>query len=143
MEALAAFGIACNVIQVMDFAAKTASKCREIAETGSTNELLDYDRTSEQLAGLLEGLKISIDDAPKPLGKEDQELYDFSKECCAVAQELQSKLEDLTGATQARKRRKVSQLAKTLVSSGSIRKICRRLEGYERTLNTSLLVRLR
>jgi hypothetical protein len=46
MEAIAAFALACNVVQFVDFGLRTASRCQEIYNEGMTIEHEDLDYTS-------------------------------------------------------------------------------------------------
>lgn len=143
MEAIVAFGLACNVVQVVDFALKVTSKCAEIARTGSTLEVQDYQNTSNQLANLTEGLNAAIDRAPKPLTRDDQDLLDLSRKCSGAAAELQHKLEELSTTKNRGKRNVIGKAFKTFTSDRAIRDLHRRLTEYERVLNTRILVRMR
>jgi hypothetical protein len=90
MEAIAAFALACNVIQVVDFALKAASKCQQIYKEGRTIEQQDLDYTSKHLAEISEKLSDSIGNAPtnKPLTKDDHELQDLALKCAESARNL-------------------------------------------------------
>src|ERR1700761_5379492 len=112
MEAIAAFSLTCNVAQVVDFALKVSSKCKEIARTGSTVEVQDYRNTSKQLANLTESLNASVNSAPKPLTKDDRGLLDLSKKCSQAASELEVRLEELSTTKNQRKRNVFSKAVK-------------------------------
>lgn len=49
MEAIAAFGLACNVMQVIDFSFTLAKECREILENGS---LQDHDQLNDVVSAI-------------------------------------------------------------------------------------------
>lgn len=142
MEAIAAFSLACNVVQVVDFALKVSSKCKEIARTGSTIEIQDYENTSKQLAELTHSLNASINTTPKPLGKDDQDLLDLSRKCCRVASDLKLKLEELS-VKNGKQRGTLGKAWKTFRDDRSIQDLHKRLKEYEQALNMRLLTRLR
>jgi hypothetical protein len=145
MEAIAALALACNVIQVVDFALKTASKCQEIYNEGRTIEHQDLDYTSKHLAEISEKLNESIQNAQtnKPLTKDDHELQDLALKCVESARNLRDELDKLTIPGRKRKRAAVTKVFMSIRRNDDINKIEERLRGYERVLNTRLLSRLR
>ena len=75
MEALAAFGLAASVLQVVDFSAKVLSSANEIAKNGSTTRNTELSRTAEHLQSLNDSLLQSCGpglEAEGPLSKDDQ-----------------------------------------------------------------------
>lgn len=145
MEAIAAFGLACNVIQVVDFGLKTASKCRQIYKEGATIEVQDLENTSKNLAEVSRDLDAAIRraQAAKPLKKEDHELQDLSVKCSKIAGDLQVELQKLSSESKQSKRASLIKTFKTISRKGTIDDLYKRLSEYERVLNTRLLARLR
>jgi hypothetical protein len=145
MEGIAAFALACNVIQVVDFALKTASKCQQIYKEGRTTEHQDLDYTTKHLAELSEKLSESLKNAKtsKPLTKDDQELQDLALKCEESARDLRGELDRLTTPSRRGRRAAVVKVFKSIRRNGDINEIKDRLGAYERVLNTRLLSRLR
>jgi hypothetical protein len=146
MEAIAAFALTCNVIQVVDFGLKTTSKCQQIYKEGSTIEHQDLDYTSKHLAGISEKLSKSIQDAQtnKPLTKDDYDLQDLGVKCVESARNLRDELDKLTiPGRHGNIAAVLNKAFKSMRRNGDINKIKDRLCAYERVLNTRLLSRLR
>jgi len=140
-EAIAAFSLASNVIQVVDFGLKAASKCKEIYQEGSTSEIRHLERTSKELADLTIGLESSIKAASQPLTKDDHDLKDLSLKCSRAALDLQVELQKLSKGLG--KRGAVIKFVKTYSHKRAIDELHRRLSEYQQVLNTRLLARLR
>lgn len=145
MEAIAAFGLACNVIQVVDFGLKIASKFREIYDEGRTIEHQDLDYTSKHLAEINEKLSASIQNARtnKPLTKDDHELQDLAVKCARSARDLRDELDKLKISGRHGKRAAVFKAFKSIRRNDAINKIRDRLCEYERVLDTRMLPRLK
>lgn len=75
-EALAAFGIACNVMQVVGFVQDGVHMSKAIYETGSLDPQLA--RTTSYLTESSEGLRDSLGHV-LPLGKDEQELLEIAQ----------------------------------------------------------------
>jgi hypothetical protein len=141
MEAIEAFALACNVVQVVDFGLKTASKGREIYNDGRTNEHQDLDYTSKHLAEISENMSVSIQNAPanKPLTKDDHELQDLAGECAKSANDLRDELDKLSIPGRHGKRAALVRAFKSVRKSHAVTRINDWLREYERVLNTRLL----
>lgn len=142
MEAIAAFGLACNVIQVVSFGLEVSSKFKEVQQQGSTVEVQDLENTSNELATLTLGLDSSIKTAPAPLTKDDHDLQELSRKCFKAATDLQVELQKLS-KRKGQKRGTLMKTFVTLIRGGAIQDLHTRLREYERVLNTRLLVGLR
>lgn len=145
MEAIAAFALACNVVQVVDFGLKTASKFGEIYKEGSTIDHQDLYYTSKQLAEITEKLSASIHQAQtnKLLTRDEDQLADLADKCTKCAKDLRKELDNLTLSGGQGKRAALSKAIKSFRRNDGIKKIKDRLGEYERVLNTRLLSRLR
>src|SRR5438552_1076295 len=91
-EAIAALSLAGNIIQVVDFGLKVVSKCKEVHREGTTINIRDLEDMSTHLASLTGHLNCSMQNAPQPLTREDQELKGLSVKCSKLAAELQDEL---------------------------------------------------
>ena len=80
MEAIAAFALACNVVQVVDFSLKIVSKYKEIYNEGTTLGHQDLDYKAKHLAEMSEKLNESILNirTTKPLTKDNSDLQDLA-----------------------------------------------------------------
>jgi hypothetical protein len=145
MEAIAAFSVACNVIQVVDFGLRTVSKCREIYNQGTAIDHQDLDNTSKHLAEINEKLSTSIQNAltNKPLSKDEYELQELAFKCTRTASDLRDELDKLKIFGRRGKRAVLAKAWKSIRRNDTINKIKERLSDYERVLNTRLLLRLR
>ncbi|KAJ5710659.1 hypothetical protein N7488_004815 [Penicillium malachiteum] len=86
-EALAAFGVACNFMQLIGFVKD---------RTGSLDPNLA--QTTEYLTTGLEKLEISLVQF-QPLGADEQELVDIAQGSLVTARELKSELERISGGS--------------------------------------------
>lgn len=80
MEALAAFGVAASVLQVVDFSTTLLSSTKEIVKGGSTVRNLETNTIANDLQALNDGLKRSYgpqDGAAGPLSKDEQVSLSF------------------------------------------------------------------
>lgn len=145
MEAIAAFALACNVVQVVDFGLKTASKCAEIYKDGSSIEHQDLNYTSKHLAEITGNLNASIlhPRTNKPLTQDEHELAELAARCTKTANDLRDELDKLTLSGRQGKRAAVFKAIKSIRRNDCIKKIKDRLGEYESVLNTRLLSRLR
>ena len=138
MEAIAAFSLACNVIQVVDFGIKVASKSRELYRDGTTCESEDLQRTTDHLSQASASLGKSMK------GANDKELETIATECRSAARELLLKLDDLKlGANKnSRGIRAIGRAMKSIRKKDAIKQLQARLETCRRSLDTGILVHL-
>ena len=138
MEAIAALSLACNVIQVVDFGIKVASKSRELYRDGSTSENEDLRHTTDQLFQASTSLEKSMK------GANDKELETIAIECQSAAQKLLLKLDDLKlGANKnSRGIRAFGRAVKSISQKDAITQLQARLEACRRSLDTGILAHL-
>jgi len=141
MEALVAFSIACNVVQVLDFSLKIFRECKQLADSGSTARLDEFNLVSKQLEGLCQGLDRSLASAPKPLGKNDDDLLELAKRCAQAAHDVQARLDEIM-MNKKEPRGKFDKMRKMVTSSRSVTAVYNKLREYERLLSTQILVQL-
>ncbi|KAK0723456.1 hypothetical protein B0T26DRAFT_750728 [Lasiosphaeria miniovina] len=92
LEPLAAYGLTCNVMQVISFASETAPVCKVIFETGTLDPSL-----VKRTAGLSEALTSLgdlLDSAPKPMNSDDQKLLDVAANETSLTQSEIAGIED-------------------------------------------------
>ena len=155
MDPLTAFGIVCNVIQVVDFGLQTLSTCREIALRGSTSANLD----AEYAAGHLRGLSRDLQSCLAPLSPPnptsgnanattatgtlgDKQLQELALRCEQCATELTDMLEKLKVGPNKGKIKAVAKTVETIWKRGQLTAVQNKLENLRRTLDTRILARL-
>lgn len=75
MEALAAFGVAANVLQIVDFSVRLLSTGHQIFLAGSTVKNSELEVVAKDLKALSENIKRTVRPAPSIMGclsKDDQ-----------------------------------------------------------------------
>lgn len=85
MEAIAAFGLACNFLQVTETTLKIAKVLRQAYKHDSTREAENAGRLSDNLSSATGKLQSSMQ---QPLSKDDTELNDIALQCLDKATKL-------------------------------------------------------
>ena len=147
MDPLSAFGLACGVIQVLDFSRKVLVKCRELYKHGASSENEEIESMAKCLTGLSTDLDLanSVRNSGRTtqLYHDDQELLKLAQQCSRTATELVAKLQKLSIQDRFRKRDAVRKAVNGVWKKSTIEGIERRLEQYRRTLDTRILISLR
>ncbi|KAK5465109.1 hypothetical protein LTS15_001672 [Exophiala xenobiotica] len=138
MEALAAFSIACNIVQVLDFSLKLF---REVAQLPSWMNS-PWSRSSSKIFARTQDLDKSLQSAPKPISKSDDNLLKVAQGCSRAAHDVQAKLGEIMTNKKGRRGKLDIMLRKMVTSSRSITALYNKLREYERLLNTQILVQL-
>jgi hypothetical protein len=68
MEALAAFGVAANVLQIVDFSVKLLSTGHQVLQTGSTVNNSELEVVAKDLRALSENIKRTVRPTPTIMG---------------------------------------------------------------------------
>ncbi|KAF7514020.1 hypothetical protein GJ744_006634 [Endocarpon pusillum] len=143
MEGVAAFSLACNVVQIVEFSIKAASIIQQTYSQGRSIENASTQDTSERLNGLSQGLNQSLAaDARQgsPTAAELQ-LQEIAPECSKIALELGRELDLLK--TKGGKRDALRKGLRAIRRKGDIEKQKAKLQDYQRILNIGLIVNLR
>ncbi|QKX56752.1 uncharacterized protein TRUGW13939_03859 [Talaromyces rugulosus] len=93
-EALAVFGIVCNVMQVIGFVKDGAHMAKAIYKTGTLDPSLA--QTIGYIKGGLERLKDSLEKG-RPLIQDEEELLDIANGSLETAEELKAELKKIAG----------------------------------------------
>ena len=138
MEAIAAFSLACNVIQVVDTGIKVASKACELHRDGTTGENEEIQRTTQHLVQASTSLQQSM------INANDKELETVANECQSAADELLVKLDNLKlgGIHKKRKLRAIGKAVKSMTEKDAIKQSQTRLEECRKALDSGVLVHL-
>jgi hypothetical protein len=143
MEAVAALALACNITQIVEYAGKIVLLIRETHKTGASEENIVLEYTAKRLGDLSKTLSTSLNSTPNqlPITSVESELQARASEILKVAEELQSKLNDLKSKGGHRETLRKTYL--TVRKKNDIDKLEKRLRDQEKLLDTGLLVRLR
>ena len=136
MDPVAAFSLACGVIQVIDFSAKAAKKCHELYRDGASSD----NKQIEEMAKHLTGLRTNLD-LTNHVDMDD--LLDLGSKCSSTAEELVTELEKMKVNGPHRKRQAVKKTFKSMLKRKAIDDIQKRLEEYRKLLDSTILVDLR
>lgn len=142
MEPVAAFSLACGIIQVVSFSKDLVHICKALYNQGSLTEHADILASAEHLKSLqskLEGQRLieEVSANPQPI---DAELLELAQKCSQTAQ----KLIDEIGQLKAPRRRDVlKKVVKIRFRQRVLEKLQAQMETYRRTLDTSLIIDLR
>ena len=141
LEPLLALGLACNVMQVIDFASKTTSTCKSIFQSGSPDPALTS--TVAQLTSVFQGLENSLSSAPQPRSRDEHALFEVARGCLTVTADLKAEVAKISNSA--------SKGAYLGAIGGSLKSILRRrkietleksLAAHQKILETHLLVRI-
>ncbi|KAF4586021.1 vegetative incompatibility protein HET-E-1 [Ophiocordyceps camponoti-floridani] len=102
LEALAAFGLACNVMQVIGFVLDGAHVVKTVYNSGCLDENLT-ERTLHLTKGL-QSLEQSLTACPKTSNKDERELLEIARGCLGAASTLKAEMDKIAGDDSKRKR---------------------------------------
>ena len=144
MDAIAAFGLACNVVQVVNFSMDVVSICQELYRGGSLSKYDHLEDMANHLVGLRDSLESPTGQVKQNLGKcQDQALLDLAGRCSTIATELFAELQKLKIRGSPTKRHVISKSARSLWKQGSIDKIRIKLDEYRKILDSRILIGIR
>ncbi|MCJ1471611.1 hypothetical protein MMC13_000251 [Lambiella insularis] len=129
MDPFTTFGVAAGVIQVVDVSSKALNPCGELYKDGSLAKHKDTELMIIYLADTSTQLQTLRSDAPAPATQGDRIIREVSAKCSAAAEDLLNELGKLRLGVQA-------------LWKGNFDEIQKKLECYQKTLNTCLLARL-
>ncbi|KAK7915288.1 hypothetical protein PG985_012991 [Apiospora marii] len=131
MEALAAVGLATNVIAFVDFAAKLLKGAKEISSRGSLAELDQIQNGTTELQRFTKELMAPT--APPRAGA-GKELDRLARECAALANEMIQMLSKINASGQASSLNSVRKSWRALRTKGKLDSIQNRLGAYRESI---------
>lgn len=148
-EALAALGIASNIVQLISFTSDLISKGHEIY-TSADGELVEY-LELETITNHIQTLNSQIAWKPKldkkgkkrTLTKTESRLKELCEGCNDVARHLLTALKDLKAEGKNKRWKSFRQALNSVWNQEKIQNLTERLERYRRTIDTVLLQLLR
>ncbi len=140
-EALVAFGIACNVIQVISFAGDCYTACSDIYHGRPT---IDSHReaAAESMVAASKDLQDYLQSF-SPQDDSERALLETAKQCVRTAQDMHREAQKVTSQYKAGNIRKLaSAFAKGSKQNKKLSRLNDTLCGYRRNMDTQLLVRI-
>jgi hypothetical protein len=142
-EAIAAFGLAANIIQFIDSGRNLISTIWNIYRKGrdGLGEDFDSERTTKDLELVLASLR---PDTTTEDNKSETEISfeKLAEECQTLANELLQKLLQITAVEQGHKRDALKTAFRLIWKEDEIKSHQQRLEGYKHQLNLHFLASL-
>lgn len=142
LEAVAAFALACNIMQVVESAYKTVGACKRIYQTGEPDPALgDY---GGQLRGISDALGTQLKNAVGPLSQDDTRLRDLAVRCTTIANGLTDQIASVSKSAGKRTISSSMRLAvKSRFKQGDLTRWEKDLAKVQSVMETQLLVGLR
>jgi hypothetical protein len=144
LESLAVLGIACNVMQIISFGRETVATCRTVFRTGSVDP--DLDVIVGHLNRVLLDVKTTMSSAPNASDPAEKELFLIAEGCQKIASQLVDEVKAVTSAVAKGKGKPLLATWVVLKSKSREKKVKdleKTLEGYQRTLEMGLLLKIR
>lgn len=144
MEAFAALGIACNILQLISCGLHVASVSKQIYEKGSTDrndEVSEHAKQMTLITASLNSRLIALSNQGN-LSREQQELQKLAVSCQDVSAKLQHEIDRLGGNGQRRRWRAITASLKTIMHQNTIDGLEKKLREHRSLLQTQLLADL-
>jgi len=143
MEAVAALSLACNVIQMVDYAGKIVLVIRETYNSGASKDNIGLEKRAKCLGDLSKNLSTSLNRAQTQshTTPTESKLQVQAAESLKIAEELQSELNQLK--SKGGRREGLRKGWRAIRKKGDISKLEKRLHDQESLLDSGLLVHLK
>ncbi|KAH0559273.1 hypothetical protein GP486_004211 [Trichoglossum hirsutum] len=143
-EAIAAFSLAANIVQFIDFGSNFASNVCKIYWSGrdGAGEIPDLRKITDDLQEVLKGLQLPAGNDGEIPGSE-RGIRQLAEQCQHVATELLNSLNKVSLPDKARKRDALKAAFKIIWKEEEIKSLQVRLEGFRHQLTLHLLASLR
>lgn len=142
MEAIAALGLACNVMQLIDFSGEVISIARHAYSAGSVEDDLS-DRVS-RLVDLSTAVKKSLSSASKPATAAQRDLEEIARKCHHASVELQDEIKNLCPPAGGKRSvvRAIGTSLKTVARKGRLKKLEDNMLQWQKAMDSGLLLRI-
>ncbi|KAF5970426.1 NACHT domain-containing protein [Fusarium coicis] len=139
LEPLAALGLVCNVLQLVEAGLKTATLCKNAYLTGEPDPELGVH--AQTLAEIVSNLTQSLEDSPQPLSHDDSRLLKLAQNCRDAEQEWREKTPArFLSQQKPRKRARVGAAIKGILNKPEIDRLECQLQKAKESLEADLLV---
>lgn len=143
MEALAALGIACNLMQVISFTGETITLCKHTYKRGSADPTLEGN--AKTLHVLMQTLEKSLHESTAQATPDPAtiELQILARKCLDAVSSLSTQLNKIgTSGSQGSVSRTIVAVSKHLWKSGDLRRLQEEIDWYQKILESGLLVKI-
>jgi hypothetical protein len=140
MDPLSALSLACNVIQLVEFSIESAKVCKELYDNGSIDENNRIEKYTAEITAANKDLQAALRSG-KPASKPSR-IERVAQDASATANELKIALNRLKLSKAQGIRRlggAFKSTLKTLITSGTIKKLQQKLELQDAALRSSIL----
>jgi len=140
MDPISAFSLACNVIQVVEFSIESAKVCKELYDSGSIDENNRIEKYTADITAANKDLQAALRSG-KTAGKPSR-IERVAQDASVAANELKIALNRLKLSKSQGIRRfggAFKTTLKTLITSGTIKKLQQKLELQDTALRSSIL----
>ncbi|RKL23583.1 hypothetical protein BFJ72_g14445 [Fusarium proliferatum] len=141
LEPLAALGLVCNIVQLVEVGLKTATLCKNAYRTGEPDpELSVY---AQNLAVTAATLSQSLQHSQQPLDLSDSRLLTLARNCRDAEAEWRNKTPArFLSQQQPRKRDRLGAVFRGIINKPEIDRLESQLQKAKDSLETDLLVRI-
>ncbi|KAL8310944.1 hypothetical protein RB597_001950 [Gaeumannomyces tritici] len=142
MEAVAAFGLAANILQFVEVTGRLISSARELSQQGAKSEYVELEAIAQQLRGLAKGIH------PPQDGDDDEDpahthtgggLGKLATSSIEIANELLGALDSLKLRGGKHKWKSFHQALRTVWKAGQIEDLQKRMDKLSKALNSELI----
>ncbi|KAM0494486.1 hypothetical protein ACHAP8_008629 [Fusarium lateritium] len=141
LEPLAALGLVCNVVQLIELGTKASILCKNAYRTGEIDPCLSG--YAADLVDSASSLTQSLNASQGPLTKDDSKLLHLAQSCCDAEAEWRQKTPARFFSQQhIRKRDRVGAVFKGIINKSEINRLESQLDKAKEALETGLLVRI-
>ena len=145
LDPMSALGLACNIIQIVDFSLEAVAKFRELCKDGASSGNRELEDMTVRLKDIRANL-VTVNPTTRrsrPVFVDDKELQALAEECCKTADELTAELDTLKISGPNKRRQAVPKFFRSIRRKSVVEAIQRRLDSYQKVLDTRILVNLR
>ena len=144
MAELAAFGVACNAMQVIDFGIQTIALCWKIYKHGSLEEHAAMDDRSKKVSESAKDLRQWLGQlkSRRSLSATESQLQEIASKCADAADELHSRIEKITGGVNSGLLGTLQKTGRTIRNKSKIESMEANLFKYQQVLETQILVHM-
>lgn len=149
MAEVAALALICNILQVAEYAFKILSKGHEIRVSGKgvLPENAALEECAKQLFDKNKALQQSLDEnadiPPETRDDDERALVSLARDCNEEARRLVEKLRSISMAGNSSKIGSIRSALKAVWSKDEINSVARRMEGYQKSIDSRLIQSIR
>ena len=143
MDAVAAFSLAANILQVVDLSFRALSTCRENYKDGSLSRYRSAQKITKELIETTRRLEAMMQNTSNSRSRFDLDIADMSTKCSRTADDLVAELSELSVKPGGSRRDAVTQGFRTWKKRKALKEIQDSLVSHQRLLDTRILAGLK